>query len=258
VDDAAVTVEHLFADFENLANGQFETAFNKVLSRGHDAIVTFEPMTRPPEPVDQSVLQNIVRGEYDDEFAAIFRIVSNRQATVYLRFAHEMEIPITRYPWQSQDPVEYIRAFRYFMQFPGKLAPNIVRIWGPAGDRGSIEFWPGDDVVDEVSVAIYGLPDKNITDPKAQESFRDIFERKAYRLRFVDKPIFITEFGVKGPEAFQTRWLEDAARTIVAHPEIQGVNYFNMVDNPEVWGDIKAPDWSITMASLHRFVALVN
>lgn len=140
------------------------------------------------------------------------------------------------------------------MNFPNPFPENIKRVWGPAGDRGSIEWWPGNDVVDFVSVAIYGLPDKNITDPEKQESFSKIFNRKYWRLRLIDKPVFITEFGVKGPEEFQTKWLEEAADVIRENPQVVGINYFNMSDTPKAWGEIKPPDWSITEKSFHTFI----
>jgi beta-mannanase len=130
---------------------------------------------------------------------------------------------------------------------------NIRKVWGPAGDRGSIDFYPGNDVVDYVSIAIYGLPDKNITDPNKQEAFGNIFSRKIYRMRFINKPIFITEFGVKGPEDYQTNWLKEAAGTINKNDQVFGVCYFNLYDNPKAWGKIKAPDWSISKKSFQEF-----
>jgi beta-mannanase len=170
-----------------------------------------------------------------------------------------MEIPILRYPWQSQDPVLYIQAFRHFMELASQNIHAVIKVWGPAGDRGSLEWWPGDKYVDMISIAIYGLPDKNITDPLKQESFETIYNRKIRRMRFVNKPIFITEFGVKGPEEYQNLWLEGAANVIREHPEIMGVNYFNMVDNPEVWGEgMKPPDWSITQESFELFIAVLD
>lgn len=144
------------------------------------------------------------------------------------------------------------------MNFKGELPSNIKRVWGPAGDRGSIEWYPGNDVVDVMSIAIYGLPDKNITDPNMQESFKTIFNRKTRRVRFIDKPLFITEFGVKGPEDYQTNWLEGAAKVLREHPGVLGVNYFNMSDTPKAWGDIKPPDWSITKQTLHHFYNTLN
>jgi beta-mannanase len=253
ISSPAVDVEHIFVDFSHLEDGSFQKTFNDVIARNHDVILTFE-MLKNKTHGDSAVLQNVLDGVYDGDFRKLYNTISKVKQTVYLRFAHEMEIPIHRYPWQSQDPVLYIKAFRYFMNFDKKKAGNIKRVWGPAGDRGSLEWWPGDDVVDYISMAIYGLPDKNITDPNKQEMFSAIYRRKYHRMRFVNKPIFITEFGVLGPEEFQKRWLEDAASVIAAHKEIYGVCYFNMADSPKVWGNIPTPVWSISEATFNHFV----
>jgi beta-mannanase len=77
-------------------------------------------------------------------------------------------------------------------------------------------------------------------------------------VRFINKPIFITEFGVKGPEEYKAVWLEDAARILNKNPQVVGVNYFNMSDTPGVWGEIKEPDWSITPETLHRFLEVLE
>ncbi|MCU0406373.1 MAG: hypothetical protein MUE64_05260, partial [Ignavibacteriaceae bacterium] len=184
--------------------------------------------------------------------------ISYTKQMVYLRFAHEMEIPITRYAWQSQDPLIYIRAFRYFMNFTDTIPHNVKRIWGPAGDRSSPDFYPGNDALDYISFVIYGLPDKDITEHEKQLTFSNIYNHKIWRFRFFAKPVFITEFGVRGPEDYQTRWLEDAAKTLNENPRVIGVNYFNMSDTPGAWGEIKEPDWSITPASLHRFLEVLE
>lgn len=257
-EEKPVTVEHLFTDFDDLKDGTFQNNFNKVIERGHDVIVTFEPFSGPIEESDRLVLQHVTEGKYDQEIMLLYTIIQSTNRKVYLRYAHEMEIPVTRYPWQSQDPVTYIKSFRYFMNFKNPLPANIKRIWGPAGDRGSLEWWPGNDVVDYVSVAIYGLPDKNITDPNRQESFSTIFNRKYWRMRFIDKPIFITEFGVKGPEEYKTKWLEGAAKVIRESHQIIGVNYFNMSDTPKAWGDIEPPDWSISKKSFYHFLEILK
>lgn len=253
-----VTVEHLFVDFGSLQDGKFQKQFNEVIQRGHKIIVTFEPFCHPVNGDDPKVLQHVTEGQYDREIANLYSIIKSTNHQVYLRYAHEMEIPITRYPWQSQNPVDYIKSFRHFMTFENPLPANIKRVWGPAGDRGSLEWWPGNDVVDYISIAIYGLPDKNITDPEKQESFKTIFHRKYWRMRFVDKPIFITEFGVKGPEDYQTRWMDAAAQVIRENPQIVGINYFNMSDVPKAWGEIKPPDWSISKKTFYSFLNVLE
>lgn len=253
----SVDVEHLFVDLVNIQSGEFEKDFEGILKRGHQPIITVEPWRDGKVRKDSSVLRNIVDGVYDEEFREVFRLVAKTNLPVYVRFAHEMEIPIHRYSWQSQDPVSYIKAYRHFMSL-GKQTRNVRKVWGPAGDRGSMEWYPGDDMVDFVSIAIYGLPDKNITDPEKQESFETIYNRKAWRMRLAFKPIFITEFGVKGPEAYQRKWMENAARVVAAHKEIAGACYFNLADNPAVWGNIPAPDWGISRATFDHFIQTLN
>lgn len=252
-----VHVEHLFVDLGNIQTGAFARDFEAVTGRGHEVIVSVEPWRDGKVRKDSSVLKNTILGVYDEEFKSLFNTISKTNRPVYVRFAHEMEIPIHRYAWQSQDPALYIRAFRHFMDL-GKDIKNVKKVWGPAGDRGSMEWYPGHDVVDLVSIAIYGLPDKNITDPTKQEPFEAIFNRKAWRVRLASKPIFITEFGVKGPEDFQSEWLEKAAAVLADHKEVVGVCYFNLADNPKVWGDIPAPDWGISLSTFNRFVEALD
>jgi beta-mannanase len=258
INQQSISVEHLFTDWGEVERGDFEKKFWEVINRRHEVIVTMEPWRDTSGKSDTAVLKNILKGKYNQQIKKLFSIISSTKTMVYLRWMHEMEIPIHRYAWQSQDPVTYITAFRYFMQFDGGPGKNVKKVWGPAGDRGSVDFWPGSDVVDFISIAIYGLPDKNITDPEKQEAFSKIFNRKYFRMRFLDKPLFITEFGVKGPESFQNKWLTDAAKTINTNPHIFGICYFNLYDNPKAWGNIKAPDWSITANSMAKFSSLLK
>jgi beta-mannanase len=253
IHNSHVSVEHIFTDWGEIQRGEFSKKFDSIINRHHDAIVTMEPWRDTSKKPDYNVLQSTLDGRYDGLLKELYRVISNRSQTVYLRWAHEMEIPIHRYAWQSQDPVTYINTFRYFMQFDKGHAKNIRRVWGPAGDRGSADWWPGNDVVDYISIAIYGLPDKNITDPNKQEAFSTIFNRKYYRMRFLNRPLFITEIGVKGPEDYQRKWLEGAATTLTRNRHVFGVCYFNLYDNPNAWGNIKAPDWSISPQNMQTF-----
>ncbi|MCJ8208848.1 hypothetical protein MUY27_03955 [Mucilaginibacter sp. RS28] len=251
-----ISVEHIFTDWGEIQRGDFKLKFDSTISRKHDAIVTVEPWKDTTHRSDPNVLEHVVKGNYDKTIKKLFAVISNSGQTVYLRWAHEMEIPIHRYAWQSSDPITYINAFRHFMAFA--KASNIRKVWGPAGDRGSADWFPGTDAVDFISIAIYGLPDKNITDYNRQESFATIFDRKNYRMRFLEKPFFITEFGIKGPERYQRKWLHDAASVIKQNKQVFGVCYFNLYDNPKAWGNIEAPDWSISTASMTAFLKDLN
>ncbi len=255
-----VTVEHLFVNWADLERGPFRSDLRAAVGRGHEVIVTVEPFKDADANHDRQVLVNMQNGQYDEYIEALYDLLAEAGQAVYLRFAHEMEIPIERYPWQSQDPIDYIMAYRYFMEFRQPFPDHLHRVWGPAGDRGSMDFYPGDDVVDFVSIAIYGLPDKNITDHKQQESFERIFNRKRHRIALANKPLFITEFGVKGPEDFQAFWLQEAAVALRAERSaVFGACYFNLYDNPDVWGEgLPAPDWSVEKATFRAFITALS
>jgi hypothetical protein len=77
-------------------------------------------------------------------------------------------------------------------------------------------------------------------------------------MRQAGKPIFITEFGVKGPEAFQKDWLLKAAEWIKTQPEIVGLNYFNHQDVPQAWGDMEAPNWALSASTFNAFVTALS
>ena len=259
VREVPVQVEHLFVNLSRLKKGQFRKMADSAKNRNHALIVTMEPWKDKKLAKDPELIQNILNGRYDSVLEQMYAVIRDFKGTVYLRWLHEMEIPITRYPWQSQQPLEYIRAYRYFVEFVRKKNPaNIYFVWGPAGDRGSMEFYPGNDVVDYVSIAIYGLPDKNITDHRQQESFATIFNRKYNRLWMTHKPFFITEFGISGPDDYKNQWLTEAADVVNSKKEINGISYFNDADAPKAWGDIEAPQWSIPAEMYRGFLEKVK
>ncbi len=248
-----VAAEHIFINWHNTHKPELRAKIKALEARGDVLTLTVEPFKDAAANHDRRVLENILEGRYDATLDSMYDLLNSIQTTVYLRFAHEMEIPIERYPWQSQNPLTYIKAYRYFMNYHGDLPRHIFKVWGPAGDRGSLEWYPGEDAVDFISLAIYGLPDKNIEDHREQERFREIFNRKQWRMRQVTAPIFITEFGVKGPDDFQKKWLQEAGKVLHRAPRVVGACYFNLYDNPKVWGKGEAPDWSISEEAFETF-----
>ncbi|MGB0977953.1 MAG: hypothetical protein ACPGVV_01090 [Croceimicrobium sp.] len=254
----ALNVEHLFTNITSLIEEKLPEQVAAVQARGHDVIVTLELHNDSNNLREEAGLEKLLAGSYDPCLAQLCSILDSFPHQVYLRFSQEMEIPIERYPWQSKDPKLYIDAYRYCMNYVDTALKDVKMVWGPAGDRGSLEWYPGDDLVDYISIAIYGLPDKNITDPTKQESFAQIYKRKSWRMRQAPKAIFITEFGVKGPEDYQKQWLLKAAETINSAPELIGINYFNMHDVPKAWGDIEPPNWSVEQATYRNFLSAIQ
>lgn len=249
----AIDCEHLFINLATFEEEGFYEAYEVIKQGSRDLIITLETIEDRQFKRDDRCLENFLAGEYDPELEELLDSLKTFPRQLYLRFSQEMEIPIHRYPWQSKEPKLYIDAYRYLMERADTALKDVKMVWGPAGDRGSLEWYPGEDVVDYISIAIYGLPDKNITDPNLQERFAQIYRRKSWRMRQAQKPIFITEFGVKGPEDYQEAWLLEASETIKNSPELIGICYFNMHDVPKAWGDIAPPDWSVEAETFERF-----
>gem|GEM_PF-3414575 len=224
---------------------------------GEDTLlISLHTLASPPW--DQSYeanLQAVIRGNYREKLEELALALNRREGPTFLTWNPFPETPRRDWPWQSQNPLTYIEAYRYVMSFGQGLPPWVSTVWGPAGDRGSLEWYPGDDAVDYLSIAVYGLPDQGIEDFRAQERFPEIYRRKTWRLRHATAPLFMTEFGVKGPDDFQREWLREAALTLARDQNLVGACYFNLYDNPEVWGkDMEAPDWSISEQSLQTFL----
>ena len=253
VDDGVVGGEHLYTDFGDLRSGHFDSAFQQVGERGHRAIVTLGPYAAEGE----DALTAVCAGAYDDALLRLYRTLGTAELPVYLRYAQEMEQTGEERPWQGRDPAVYIRSYRYVMDHDS-LPANVTRIWGPAGERGALEYYPGDAVTDAVSVSVYGTPAEIVGDPRDPEDFEAIFRRKMWRLRFVSKPVFITECGVRGTERFQRDWLLAAARTLRDDDRIVGVNYFNTSDVPGNVSGERAADWRISRATLDTFAVALR
>ena len=247
-----IDIEHIFINFQAIDNGELKSKLNGIKRRSNIPFITVEPGNSSSSE-DKQVMLDLLKGEYDYKINLLYQQLEDFDSIVYLRFAHEMEIPIRRYNWQSMLPQNYIKAYQYFL-LPSLKMPNIKKVWGPAGDKASMEYWPGKDYVDYVSFSIYGLPDKNITNFEKQESFGKIYDRKSRRLRYLPKPFIIAEFGVKGNDDYKRNWLNEAAEIIRNDNRIKAAIYFNSQDVPEAWGDITPPDWHISPAILDNFV----
>ena len=247
-----IELEHIFIDFLEIEDGTLEKKLSNIKGRSHTPFITVEPRN-PNNFEDSGVMKDMVNGKYDEIIDLLYQQINTMDSIVYLRFAHEMEIPIHRYPWQSMSPEKYIEAYQYFFK-PALNNQLIKKTWGPAGDKASMDYWPGKAYVDYISFAIYGLPDKDITDAGAQENFAKIYTRKSRRLHFLPKPFIIAEFGVKGEDKIQEKWMEEAAKIIAKDKRIKATNYFNSKDVPDAWGKIEPPDWTISSDIFNEFV----
>src|SRR3954452_18949856 len=121
-----------------------------------------------------------------------------------------MEVPINKYPWQSQSNSLYIEAFRHFSELCKKSTPKAKIVWGPTGYAGTLEYWPGPDVVDLASITLTSIPEKLAYKYPAEKSIPIQIKRKLHRLRFIDKPVFVLGSEKVKKESFNAEWLESA------------------------------------------------
>lgn len=253
VGNPAINTEHLFmgTQWVTRAPGFFKD-LAAIDARGHDAIVTLEPW--PYEGEQVNVLEKVLAGGYDKEIGMVIDALAALEHDSFFRWAHEPEIPVERYPWQLQEPALYIEAFRYVARMVHARSPRTRMVFGPTGDKGLRNYYPGDEAVDVISLCIYGLPDKDIDDPNQQESFSTIVQRKLDRVSIFEKPVLVAEFGVMGTEEYKLPWVLEAADALNVRPRIIGASYFNRVDVDGAWGGIAPPQWAIQPATFAAYL----
>ena len=218
-------------------------------------MVTIEPWPTPGSAATD-VLGDVVSGKSDADLRQLARIAAaNQPQVVLVRWGHEMELA-DLYPWGAQDPAEYQQAFRHVVSiFREEGATNVRFVWSPAGNSNSLDYYPGDDVVDYVGATVledagwdagWGLP---------PQSFDDLYGPRYRLLAPLGKPMIISELGVSGTPEYQASWLAAAAQSLGNYPNLVAAVYFNDV-NPHVNGLATEPDWRLTGEPLSAFMAL--
>jgi hypothetical protein len=167
--------------------------------------------------------RSILDGEHDDLIRKQALAIRKVRRPVLLRMRWEMDRPNLRPTmWSGQD---YIAAWKYVRAiFRQEGANNVSWVFCPTAEgfiRGDAPaFYPGDDQVDWTCVDVY-----------AGEDFQPIGTLMDPFLRWAaqhPKPIIIGEFGVAKAwgSAGRAAWLNDAARTFKANPQIKAITYF--------------------------------
>ncbi|MGC9354431.1 MAG: hypothetical protein ACP5D9_11360, partial [Mariniphaga sp.] len=140
---------------------------------------------------ENNVLTEIAAGKYDKVLEELCTDFIGKRQNIYFRLNPDMEVPGNRYPWQQIGGRAYIAAFRHFALVCKKHAPQVKLMWGPAGYPGTMEFYPGNDVVDAASVTLKSDSETSLNVyPKDHTVAYDVF-RRVHRLRFTDKPVFL-------------------------------------------------------------------
>jgi hypothetical protein len=144
---------------------------------------------------------------------------------VILQWRWEMNRP--NLSSEIHSPEDYVAAWRHLHQlFDQEGATNVAWAWCPlsdaAADLNYSAYYPGDSWVDYIGANGYART--------PSESFADVFRSFLTWARGSGKPILIGEFARPtdmGSPASLISWLQGARRTILDHPQIKVVAYFD-------------------------------
>lgn len=173
---AAVYVAFFHLPLGKNENNKLDKFIDQVAQQRGSALITLEPY----EGLD------VITPHFAAELAKRLAAYNKRGVPVFLRFAHEMNG--YWYPW-SQQPIEYVRAFRILATEIHKRTSQTAMLWAPniggsyppesggylavpgsynfklldTNGDGRLDllddmyapFYPGDDVVDWVGMSVY-------------------------------------------------------------------------------------------------------
>jgi cellulose synthase (UDP-forming) len=220
-------------------------------SNRRSALVTIEPA--PSEDSRTAVLQEVVDGRRDGELRRLAAVARDSQPqVVFVRWAQEMDLDLL-YPWSIGDPEGYRAAFRHVVAiFRAEGAANVRWVWSPSGNVGSLDYYPGDDVVDYVGLTILGDARWDESFGHAPQSFSELLRDRYSVVKVIGKPIFIAELGVSGIATRQSAWLADASKSLSEFPLVRAVIYFDARNASNNFQLIQ-PDWRVAPDTLQQF-----
>ena len=192
-------LQHFTITWKNTGLWFDDTALEKSLATDNGVFLTVETWAKNSffSRASDNIIERVLAGEFDKKTKQLGEILSKTQKPIFVRWNPAMELPEYQYPWQFQSPPEYIKAFNHFAKQLKQEAPNVKIVWGPSGYPGDSEYWPGEKLVDYISIS---LSEKKQTDSSTihQTTVQEIKE-KIHRMRFMNKPILILGTNVKTP-----------------------------------------------------------
>lgn len=223
-------IQHTFVDWRNPR--YLALALANTLQSENVPLVTIEPRG---EIDGAKLLKDITAGIYDERLHRIGNILAASKGTVYVRFAHEMELA-NLYPWGNQDPQIYRDAYMHASNIFRSKSKNVQLVWSPAGNTGAEAYYPGDHFVDLIGTTVlydeywYGqyLP-----------SFEQLSSSRKW-LHVFGKPVWVVEFGAGAANVDNQKKLISDAVNSFSGLGYKALIYLNMKD-----ANIIGPDYSL-------------
>jgi beta-mannanase len=246
--DAIPAIEHLFLPWEDVELSTLAIADDYASARGRSLLVTIEPWTwdqrRRLQPAD--LRSGVFSGVYDGNIAAVCTEIGRLGGTVQVRWAQEMEDANGRFIWANWSPSDYIAAYRKFVTGCRVHAPRARFMWSPKGLPNLAEYYPGDDVVDDIGLSVFGLQAYDQDNFGRDRTFAEYLKPGYDLVLPFNKPIYVAELAYVGKEPYVRAWARDVLARDPQFDRLVGVVYF---DDQEVWpwfDPYGLPNWRVT------------
>lgn len=244
--DNALTIEHVFLPWEDVALGSLLDADAYALERNRALLVTIEPWTwtRDERNTAEFLRTGIQQGYYDANMRNICAVIGTLQSPVSIRWAHEMETSEGQFIWSEWDPADYISAYQRMIEICRVEAPDANFVWSPIGLEGSEAYYPGDDYVDLVGLSIFGFQPYEEATLGRSQTFEEVLTERYDRVKGYGKPVVVAEVGYSGSAEYVADWDNSLRAPRPEMPQLVGVVYFNQEEVYPWPGNFGLPDWT--------------
>jgi len=169
--------------------------------------------------------RGIVAGQYDASIRQRAQKLKALGKPVFLEWRWEMDRPNIRSVVGA--PADYVAAWKHIRQvFAQQHVTNVAWVWCPTAkgfaSGNAAAYYPGNNEVDWICADAY-------PGPGPQRSFADVVQPFLNWAAKHPRPIMIGEYGVPQSYGAQARaqWLRAAQQTVVRHPQIKALVYFD-------------------------------
>jgi beta-mannanase len=246
--DPKISIEHIFIPWRDANLASLSEADQYARDRARSLLITVEPWTwsyhnKPETP--EELFAGITAGSYDHLIRGLCQKSASLTSEVTIRWGHEMDLGNDRYPWSAWTPVEYVQAYRHFVDTCRATGGGLHFMWSPRGEPSLREYYPGSDYVDSIGLTMFGFQKYEIGLYGKALSLAERLHRSYELVADYGKDVYISEFGCHGDREYMRRCLDEARTASATFPRIKGVIYFNEVETypwPRAPG---VPDWRV-------------
>jgi cellulose synthase (UDP-forming) len=241
-----IAIDHYFMNWNDLSYllDNPNKLFTESKNRNRWIMLTIEPW-HTNRIDEKNLLKYIDEGKYDHQINRICSRIDKSSDPVFIRWGHEMENVTGRYPWATENPQNYIKAYNHFVQTCKAVTDNAYYVWSPVGNSNLNLYWPGDQNVDYIGISLFIHPEYEKRNTGYIRHFEQAFGKKYERVEHYNKPVLIAEFGITGDEKFTHIWWYNALKKIHKFNRLRTIVYFNDTDNPKAWEGYKRPNWAL-------------